>query len=63
MVFESLGGVSTEADGVIKCLNKCVASATDSPEGEVATLFWQRLSIGSSTYWPQGFCEEDGGGS
>ena len=45
MIFESLGGVSAEADGVIKCLNKAVALATDSPEGEVATLFWQRLGI------------------
>ena len=42
MIFESLGGVSAEADGVIRCLNKAVALATDSLEGEVATLFWQR---------------------
>eukprot|EP00973_Karenia_brevis_P062490 8688710-Karenia_brevis.AAC.1 len=45
MIFESLGGVSVEADRVIKCLNKAVASATDSPEGEVATLFWHRLGV------------------
>eukprot|EP00973_Karenia_brevis_P030318 4181215-Karenia_brevis.AAC.1 len=45
MIFESLGGVSVEADRVIKCLNKAVASTTDSPEGEVATLFWHRLGV------------------
>eukprot|EP00973_Karenia_brevis_P022258 3062317-Karenia_brevis.AAC.1 len=45
MIFESLGGVSVEADRVIKCLNKVVASTTDSPEGEVATLFWHRLGV------------------
>ena len=45
MIFESLGGVSVEADRVIKSLNKAVASNTDSPEGEVATLFWHRLGI------------------
>ena len=37
-------GVSVEADRVIKSLNKSVASATDSPEGEVATVLWQRVA-------------------
>ena len=45
MIFESLGGVSVEAEGVIKCLNKLVAFNTGSSVGEVAPLFWQRLSI------------------
>ena len=45
MIFESLGGVSSEADRVIRCLNKAVAVNTDSSETEVATMFWQRLSI------------------
>ena len=45
LVFESLGGVSVEAERVIKSLNKIVASTTDSPIGEVATRFWQRVSI------------------
>ena len=45
LIFESLGGVSPEADRVIKSLNQAVASATDSPYGEVATRFWQRVSI------------------
>ena len=45
MVFESLGGVSTEAERVIKSLNRMVAENQDTPYGEVATRFWQRLSI------------------
>ena len=45
MIFESLGGVSAEAERVIKCLNKAVADNTDTPEAEVATLFWRRMSI------------------
>ena len=45
MIFESLGGVSLEAERVIKSLNQAVAAATDSPYGEVATRFWQRVSI------------------
>jgi hypothetical protein len=40
-----LGGVSVEAEKVIKSLNQAVAAATDSPYGEVATRFWQRVSI------------------
>ena len=34
-----------EGDSFIKILNKCVASATHSPEGELATLFWQWVCI------------------
>ncbi len=45
LIFESLGGVSMEAERVIKSLNQAVAAATDSPYGEVATRFWQRVSI------------------
>ena len=45
LIFESLGGVSVEAERVIKSLNQVVASNTDSPYGEVATRFWQRVSI------------------
>ena len=30
---------------VCMCLNKAVADNQDSPEGEVATLFWHRLAI------------------
>jgi hypothetical protein len=45
MIFESLGGVSVEAEQVIKCLNKLVAFNRGSSVGEVAPLFWQRLSI------------------
>jgi len=45
MIFESLGGVSKEAERVIQSLNKAVAENTDTSESEVATMFWQRLSI------------------
>jgi hypothetical protein len=45
MIFESLGGVSVEAERVIKSLNRMVAENQDTPYGEVATRFWQRLSI------------------
>ena len=45
MIFDSLGGVSSEADRVIKSLNQAVADNTDSPIGEIATRFWQRISI------------------
>ena len=45
MIFESLGGVSKEAERVIQSLNKAVAENTDTFESELATMFWQRLSI------------------
>ena len=45
MIFESFGGVSIEAERVIKSLNRMVAENHDTPYGEVATRFWQRLSI------------------
>jgi len=45
MIFESTGGVSAEAEKVIKCLNKAVAGNSDSSEVVVATRFWQRIGI------------------
>ena len=45
LIFEFLGGVSSEADRVIKSLNKAVAANTDPSEEVVATRFWQRLGI------------------
>ena len=45
MIFESTGGVSAEAERVIKCLNKAVAGNTDASEVVVATRFWQRIGI------------------
>ena len=45
MIFESLGGVSSEADRVLKCLNKAVAVNTDTSEEVVATRFWQRIGV------------------
>ena len=40
MIFESLGGVSIEAERVIKSLNRMVAENQNTPYGEVATWFW-----------------------
>ena len=45
MIFESFGGVSSEADRVLKCLNNAVAVNTDSSHEVVATQFWQRIGI------------------
>ena len=45
LIFESLGGVSGEAERVIKSLNKAVAENTETSETEVATHFWHRLAI------------------
>ena len=45
MIFESLGGVSSEADDVIKSINRAVAENSDSHASEVATRFWWGLSI------------------
>ena len=46
MIFESLGGVSQEAELVIKSINKAVAENVDSPLSEVAQRFWLGLSVG-----------------
>ena len=45
MIFESTGGVSAEAERVIKCLNKAVAGNSDSSEVVVATRLWHRIGI------------------
>ena len=45
MIVESTGGVSAEAERVLKCLNKAVAGNSDSSEEVVATRFWQRIGI------------------
>ena len=45
MIFESTGGVSVEAERVLKCLNKAVAGNSDSSEEVVATRFWQRIGV------------------
>ena len=69
MIFESLGGVSAEAERVIKCLNKAVADNTDTPETEVATLFWRRMSIDIQRSAHKAFirrvghCVDEGGGA
>ena len=45
MIFESFGGVSVEAERVLKSLNKAVAGNTDTSETVVATRFWQRIGV------------------
>jgi hypothetical protein len=45
LIFESFGGVSVEADRVLKCLNRAVASNSDTSETVVATRFWQRVGV------------------
>ena len=45
MIFESLGGASVEARGVIKSLNRAVAENFDSRLSEVAQQFWWGLSV------------------
>ncbi len=55
MIFDSMGGVSTEANRVIEGLNQAVADNTDSPIG-IATRFWQRVSVdmqrvGHRAFW------------
>ena len=45
MVFESLGGVSAEAERTRKCLNKAVVVNTETSVEVVATRFWQRIGI------------------
>jgi hypothetical protein len=45
VIFESLGGVSVEAERVIKSLNIAVASNTDTSTEVVATRFWQRVGV------------------
>ena len=45
MIFESTGGVGAETEKVIKSINRAVAENTNTPYGEVAQYFWQRLSI------------------
>jgi len=45
MIFESFGGVSVEAERVIKSLNQAVAANTDTSQEVVATRFWQRVGV------------------
>ena len=45
LIFESFGGVSAEAERVLKSLNKAVAGNTDTSEEAVATRFWRRVGV------------------
>ena len=45
LIFESTGGVACEAEVVLKCINRIVAQNNGVPLGDVATRFWQRISV------------------
>ena len=45
LIFESPGGIASEAEKVISCIHRVVAEQTETPYGEVAQRFWQRLSV------------------
>ena len=45
LIFESFGGVSVEAERVLKSLNKAVAVNTDTSQEVVATRFWRRVGV------------------
>ena len=66
MIFESTGGVSAEAERVLKCLNKAVAVNSDASEVVVATRFWQRIGIdllrGSCRAFRRRLVDREGGG-
>jgi len=66
MIFESTGGVSAEAERVVKCLNKAVAGNSDSSEVVVATQFWHRIGVdllrGSCRSFGRRLGDECGGG-
>jgi hypothetical protein len=45
MIFENVGGMTQECEEALRCLNKLVADNTNTPHGEVAQRFGQRISI------------------
>ena len=45
MISESTGGVACEAEVVLKCINRKVAQNRGVSVGDVATRFWQRVSV------------------
>lgn len=45
LVFESLRGVASEAEKVLKDITKQVAVNTNTPTREVARRLWERLSV------------------
>ena len=45
LIFESTGGVACEAEVVLKCINRMVAQNRGVSVGDVATRFWQRVSV------------------
>ena len=53
LIFESLSGVFSEAEAIIKGLHHFVIKNLDSSESEVATLSWLDLD-GKKQEGPQG---------
>jgi len=45
VVWETTGGVAPEAADTLRSLNRLVAVNTNTPLGEVARRFWQRVSV------------------
>ena len=45
MIFESMGGIASETEAVIKSLNRSVANNTNESCSLVARRFWKRLSV------------------
>ena len=45
IVWETTGGVAPEADATLRSVNRLVAVNTNTPLGEVARRFWQRVSV------------------
>ena len=45
LIFESTGGAASEAEVVLKGINRLVAQNRGVSVGDVATRFWQRVSV------------------
>ena len=66
MIFQSTGGgVASEAEKVLKSLNRLVADKTNASHADVATRFWQRISIdlqrGGHRAWVRRVVGSEGG--
>ena len=61
VVFESLGGVTGEAEQVLSSLCRLVADNTNTPYVEVAHRFWQRVSVDLQRAGHRAFARRVGG--
>ena len=62
MIFESFGGIESEAEEVLKSLSRLVADNTRTPYGEVAQRLWQRISVDLQRAGHRAFARRVGGG-